>query len=276
MANYYYDERGIKRGPVDRQQIRELAESGIIKPDTLIEAASGIRVIANNVSGLNFAPPSLNFSQRTAAYSETLCNTLNTYFMVMCITLIMVMCITLSILIFISSILVLPLPLLDPTTLNDMSKEEVEKAFAAAMLPFLLLGGIGFIVSIVSMVFWGMLHYQLWKLIPNDIARTTPGKAVGFLFIPVFNCYWCFVSYLGLSQNMNEAFRRRKIQYWVSEGLALTLCILVVIGCFAGLFPVALFPAIIGYVFALLYSIVFILYYKSVKDGAIVLLKQGQ
>ena len=34
--------------------------------------------------------------------------------------------------------------------------------------------------------------------------RTTPGKAVGFLFIPFFNLYWVFTTYVGLAKDWNR------------------------------------------------------------------------
>ena len=56
------------------------------------------------------------------------------------------------------------------------------------------------IPGIPYIVFLCMLIYQYWKLIPADNALTTPGKAVGFLFIPGFNFYWGFVALWGLGK----------------------------------------------------------------------------
>jgi TPR repeat protein len=66
-----------------------------------------------------------------------------------------------------------------------------------------------FAVGIGMIVFQYLLLYQGWKSIPVDIARTTPGKAVGFLFIPIFNLYWMFVAYDGLIKDMNAALQRK-------------------------------------------------------------------
>lgn len=40
-----------------------------------------------------------------------------------------------------------------------------------------------------------VLLYRYWKFLPATEAVTTPAKAVGFLFIPVFNLYWVFIAY---------------------------------------------------------------------------------
>ena len=136
---------------------------------------------------------------------------------------------------------------------------------------------IGMVVLIVSLIFWCILHYHLWKVIPRDIARTTPGKAVGLLFIPLFNLYWVFVSCLGLSKDINKTLQQRGMQYRVSEGLELTLCILSVLSNFCvnpspDFSPVDL----AGMAVCLAACVVSMIFYKSVKDGAIALLEQRQ
>ena len=125
------------------------------------------------------------------------------------------------------------------------------------------------ILLIVGLVSWCMLLYQLWKLIPAHIARTTPGKAVGFQFIPIFWYYWFFVAYWGLSKDMNETLRQRKTQYRVSEGLGLTYALVSVVSATIGFFPgVGLLAGFVSLVFCIFFT-------KSVKDGGIVLLEQG-
>ena len=131
-------------------------------------------------------------------------------------------------------------------------------------------------VMITTLVFTYMLLYQLWKLIPLDIARTTPGKAVGFSFVPLFNFYWWFVAFWGLGKDMNETLYRRGIAYQVNAGLGLASCVL----CIFSL----LIAVPIGFIFEIPYAttlfdiattITLIFFFKSVKDGGIILLEQG-
>ena len=136
---------------------------------------------------------------------------------------------------------------------------------------------IGIVVLIVGTIFGCILHYHLWKVIPEDIARTTPGKAVGFLFIPLFNFYWMFVSCLGLSKDLNKALQQRGVHCQVSEGLGLALCIF---GILSNLlinpspgFSLIDFACLTLYLTA---CVIMILFYKSVKDGAIALLEQQE
>jgi len=119
-----------------------------------------------------------------------------------------------------------------------------------------------------GVVFMYILLYQLWKLVPADIAQTSPGKAVGFCFIPFFNFYWVpFVALKGLGEDMNRTLQRYGIQYQVNMNLGLTVVILyycTILDCLItlGLVSIA-------------YCVIMILYIKSVKDGAVALLEQG-
>src|SRR5215472_4189380 len=55
-----------------------------------------------------------------------------------------------------------------------------------------LFAAIGDILSLYGGIALLVLIYQMWQSIQDGHARTTPGKAVGFLFIPFFNLYWMF------------------------------------------------------------------------------------
>ncbi len=72
-----------------------------------------------------------------------------------------------------------------------------------------------------AVIFLAFIH-RMWASIQAEGARTTPGKAVGLLFIPIFNIYWAFQVFGGFAADFNGIAARR--------GLALTL-------------PVALFAA---------------------------------
>lgn len=63
---------------------------------------------------------------------------------------------------------------------------------------------IGFCVAVGCLIAWAVFHYGLWQLLPEQFRETIPGKAVGFLFIPFFNCYWVFRSYMGVNRGLNR------------------------------------------------------------------------
>ncbi len=50
--------------------------------------------------------------------------------------------------------------------------------------------------------------HQHWKTIQDRHAKISPGKAVGFMFIPLFNTYWIYPAYVGLSQTQNQYIAR--------------------------------------------------------------------
>lgn len=62
----------------------------------------------------------------------------------------------------------------------------------------------GVVCLIISTVLSLIYLYRGWLILQPGGARTSPGKAVGFLFIPFFNFYWVFVSFLGWSQDWNR------------------------------------------------------------------------
>ncbi|MCA9271587.1 MAG: hypothetical protein KDA31_00940 [Phycisphaerales bacterium] len=86
------------------------------------------------------------------------------------------------------------------------------------------------VFSAVAVVMGCVLHYKLWATLQDGNVRTTPGKAVGFLFIPFFNLYWIFQSLYGWAVDFNRYIAERGIAAKrAPAGLVLTVCILGVI-----------------------------------------------
>lgn len=108
------------------------------------------------------------------------------------------------------------------------------------------------IAAITGTIAYLVLLYRLWAVVQDGRAQTTPGCAVGFLFIPCFNIYWQFVAYWGLSKELNRISR----QYCfgapeVNEGLALAACILHCCACIPYLGALAAIPAFIIWIVVL-------------------------
>jgi hypothetical protein len=72
--------------------------------------------------------------------------------------------------------------------------------------------------------------FKAWKVLQNISARIripSPGQAIGFLFIPLFNFYWGFVAFCKISSLGNKLLKRPgSIQLWPF----LTYCILNILG----------------------------------------------
>lgn len=70
---------------------------------------------------------------------------------------------------------------------------------AIALLAF------GTILLLYSHILGLIYLYRAWYILqPSRNARTSPGKAVGYLFIPFYNIYWIFVAYAGWSPDWNN------------------------------------------------------------------------
>ena len=94
----------------------------------------------------------------------------------------------------------------------------------------------GFAMLFAFIYFLVVLH-RLWKftieqsnqhgLVPSI---ATPGKAVGFLFIPLYGYYWVFIAYGKLARDVNALARQKGVAPSASEGLGITIAILTVLG----------------------------------------------
>ena len=72
--------------------------------------------------------------------------------------------------------------------------------------------------------------YVMWAALQDGPARTTPGRAVGFMCIPFFNFYWIFQVYWGWTKDCNRYLAEKEIDApRMPETLALTLCILILV-----------------------------------------------
>lgn len=63
---------------------------------------------------------------------------------------------------------------------------------------------LGMIASVFSGILFYIYIYRAWFCLQPGAPQTTPGKAIGFLFIPFFNFYWIFVAFNGLPKDWNR------------------------------------------------------------------------
>ena len=81
------------------------------------------------------------------------------------------------------------------------SSPRTTEAIPFVPLPF-------FVWGIMQMVF----VYKMWNAINDGQTNPTPGKALGFLFIPFFSIYWIFVVWPGWTTRYNAYIQRHGIQ----------------------------------------------------------------
>ena len=116
----------------------------------------------------------------------------------------------------------------------------------------------------MACVAWLLLHHACWSALPERYRNTTPGKAVGLLFVPLFNFYWTFVSLVWLADGFN-ALRDEHPDLPIQN--VRRLGIAKAIGFLA---PVAFFWAwpLVSAVY-LADAVIFVLFYRAIVANAI-------
>jgi len=94
------------------------------------------------------------------------------------------------------------------------------------------------LTAIPTLVFKCILLYRMWRMVPPERAATTPGKAVGFLFIPIFNLYWNFVAFFELGKVLEERGGTPSPRQ-LSLAFAIVSIAAVAGGCCASIFQIA-------------------------------------
>lgn len=246
---WYYSAGGAKQGPIDTAELKRLAGTGTIKPETLIWK-SGLKewVKAEKVQGL-FALP--------ADESPPLPPTLPTPPAPQIIAPTPPMPVAIAQPAVVGSSALVPpsgqsvvIPASEPMPLLSVILLFTSCAAPTALALFVLLcGSVGLRLGdnltplavlaicaamITYVVFASMDLYRFWTCVPEQFRVTTPGKAVGFTFIPFFNLYWFFVAFRGLSECTNRALSSRGLPTTAPVGLATALAIILIVS-FAGL-----------------------------------------
>jgi hypothetical protein len=90
------------------------------------------------------------------------------------------------------------------------TEADVERAMQGMMVGMGVFGLILLVIAVLMTAFAMILLYRYWAVMQPYSKRTTPGKAVGFLFIPLFNLYWMFVAYHGLSKDIDTYLDRNR------------------------------------------------------------------
>ena len=93
-----------------------------------------------------------------------------------------------------------------------------------------------YIMMFLVMFLWFHLYYTGWKAIQDGHARTTPARAIGFLFIPFYNAYWMFPAIWGFAKDYNAFIARHSLNIKrLPEKLFLTYVISILLWAIPGL-----------------------------------------
>jgi hypothetical protein len=93
---------------------------------------------------------------------------------------------------------------------------------------FIILGVLTYLVRWI-LVF--VLIYRCWAILREGTPRSSPGMAVGLMFVPLFNFYWQFVATVGLADDMNQYRNRFGLTHVkpVSLELPVIICFLTIL-----------------------------------------------
>src|SRR5271170_1941747 len=140
----------------------------------------------------------------------------------------------------------------------------LERADFSGATPYFILGGLGFLYSgILALIF----YYKMWESIQDGHARTSPGKAIGFLFIPLFSLYWIFQVLWGFSKDYNAYVDRHAADSKkLPEGLFLACTIL----------PLTMCIPFLNLLTAIPYWVVFMMVVSQVCDAVNALPSEAQ
>lgn len=116
----------------------------------------------------------------------------------------------------------------------------------------------GTVSLIIAEIIFLVLLYRMWRFVINESHRyslkpsiDTPGKAVGFLFIPIYNFYWVFQAYGKLPRDLNEIAKTKESSATMSESIGTILAVMNLLS----IIPVIRYVAVI---IALIFSPIFI------------------
>lgn len=108
---------------------------------------------------------------------------------------------------------------------------ELSSTEAAGGLTAMILFGVAWLSSVFAIIYGYVILYRAWHVLQPGGARTTPGQAVGFLFIPIFSIYWIFVAYPAWAKDWNRiraSYQNLSSAPPASEGLFLMGLILMI------------------------------------------------
>lgn len=88
---------------------------------------------------------------------------------------------------------------------------------------FVLISGISSLIILYHLWEYLIAQFKAEGLTPSI---ETPGKAIGFLFIPFFNFYWIFMAYGRLSADLNKLAERRYSSVPIPSGMGILVSFL--------------------------------------------------
>ena len=86
-----------------------------------------------------------------------------------------------------------------------LSEADVRAEWFGVLALLVFMGLVGVLITVVVLRF----VHRIWTAVQDGHARMSPGQAVGYQFIPLFNFYWVFQVWAGFASDFNAMARRR-------------------------------------------------------------------
>jgi hypothetical protein len=85
------------------------------------------------------------------------------------------------------------------------------------------------VLLLASWIYAFVTLHRCWSVVQANTNVTTPGMAVGLLFIPIFNFYWCFVATARLAGEAGKYLASlHGIKSPIGKGASITFCLLAI------------------------------------------------
>lgn len=117
--------------------------------------------------------------------------------------------------------------------------------------------------ALCSFIYMLILCYRCWNVIQDEYVQTTPEKAVVLFFIPIFNLYWLFGAFYGLSKDLNNYINRHSLDVKPCN------CSLVLFSC---IINVCFIPFLICFISDLIWNVSFFFMLLSLATSCVSIL----
>ena len=266
---FYADSNQQQQGPISFGEIQQLAASGTIQPSTLIwkegmaswTAASEVQGVYANPGTQTPGPPAQipeipsNPYEAPASANPTAVSSTGSYpipYVKKCSFALFLSLLIIGAILCTIGLVKFALDVNEDSIRNETQTAQLEHLDSNAdtrnytdssqnepPLTGFIIFGFGCIVMVIPMILSYVFLYRAWHILQPGGARTSPGKAVGFMFIPFFSLYWIFVCYHGWAQDWNRirnSHSNLTSMPTVSEGLFMAgpICMLASIVPFIG------------------------------------------
>lgn len=107
----------------------------------------------------------------------------------------------------------------------------------------MLVGGLAYLqFVVVHTIITLVVLYKLWDVLQDGVTTVSPGKAIGFLFIPFFNIYWIFRTWAGYPKEHNDYLDRHQLTAPKLPGVIFTVFPVIVLLSAILVLPILVLP----------------------------------